>query len=221
MSNKSAKQQKALEQARSKLEDLTRKDVVSFSFILSEEGVELCGEEQLTVDMMNLLEESGMIEVAQRIRMHGQVLHHRSTRQIKIEKLQDAYDTRLPPTLYPLQNMKDFDLLRSLLNDVMKVEGLGRLWQPGDNPPESVQHWWGQLGLVQNVQKQGHTERVDGVGQEQVHGAQEERHGVLQAEAHKLLQVARGGGIGEQVQHADVDGGDRAGQGGQIGQAGG
>ena len=136
MSSKSAKQQKALEQARSKLEDLTRKDVVSFSFILSEEGVELCGEEQLTVDMMNLLEESGMIEVAKRIRMHGQVLHHRSTRQIKIEKLQDAFDTRLPPTLYPLQNMKDYDLLRSLLNDVMKVEGLGRLWQPGDNPPE-------------------------------------------------------------------------------------
>ena len=59
MSSKSAKQQKALEQARSKLEDLTRKDVVSFSFILSEEGVDLCGEEQLTVDMMNLLEESG------------------------------------------------------------------------------------------------------------------------------------------------------------------
>ena len=142
MSSKSAKQQKALEQARSKLEDLTRKDVVSFSFILSEEGVELCREEQLTVDMMNLLEESGMMEVAQRIRMHGQVLHHRSTRQIKIEKLQDAFDTGLPPTLYPLQNMKDYDLLRSLLNDVMKVEGLGRLWQPDDNPPESVQHWW-------------------------------------------------------------------------------
>ena len=75
-------------------------------------------------NMMNLLEESGMIEVAQRIRMHGRVLHHRSTRQIKIEKLQDAFDTRLPPTLYPLQNMKDYDLLRSLLNDVMKV-GLG------------------------------------------------------------------------------------------------
>ena len=188
MSSKSAKQQKALEQARSKLEDLTRKDVVSFSFILSEEGVELCGEEQLTVDMMNLLEESGMIEVAQRIRMHGQVLHHRSTRQIKIEKLQDAFDTRLR------QSARECSAL---------------LVGPG------------QLGLVQNVQKQGHTERVDGVGQEQVHGAQEERHGVLQAEAHKLLQVARGGGIGEQVQHADVDGGDRAGQGGQIGQAGG
>ena len=140
MSSKSAKQQKALEQARSKLEDLTRKDVVSFSFILSEEGVGLCGEEQLTVDMMNLIEESRMIEAAQRIRMQGRVLHHRSTRQIKIEKLQDAFDTRLPPTLYPLQNMKDYDLLRSLLNDVLKVEGLGRLWQPGDNPPESVQH---------------------------------------------------------------------------------
>ena len=188
MSSKSAKQQKALEQARSKLEDLTRKDVVSFSFILSEEGVELSGEEQLTVDMMNLLEESGMIEVAQRIRMHGQVLHHRSTRQIKIEKLQDAFDTRLR------QSARECSAL---------------LVGPG------------QLGLVQNVQKQGHTERVDGVGQEQVHGAQEEQHGVLQAEAHKLLQVARGGGIGEQVQHADVDGGDRAGQGGQIGQAGG
>ena len=188
MSSKSAKQQKALEQARSKLEDLTRKDVVSFSFILSEEGVELCGEEQLTVDMMNLLEESGMIEVAQRIRMHGQVLHHRSTRQIKIEKLQDAFDTRLR------QSARECSAL---------------LVGPG------------QLGLVQNVQKQRHTERVNGFGQEQVHGAQEERHGVLQAEAHKLLQVARGGGIGEQVQHADVDGGDRAGQGGQIGQAGG
>ena len=188
MSSKSAKQQKALEQARSKLEDLTRKDVVSFSFILSEEGVELCGEEQLTIDMMNLLEESGMIEVAQRIRMHGQVLHHRSTRQIKIEKLQDAFDTRLR------QSARECSAL---------------LVGPG------------QLGLVQNVQKQGHTGRVDGVGQEQVHGAQEERHGVLRAEAHKLLRVARGGGIGEQVQHADVDGGDRAGQGGQIGQAGG
>ena len=167
-------------------------------------------------------EESGMIEVAQRIRMHGQVLHHRSTRQIKIEKLQDAFDTQLPPTLYPLQNMKDYDLLRSLLNDVMKVEGLGRLWQPGDNPPEcSALVGPVRLGLVQNVQKQGHTGRVDGVGQEQVHGAQEERHGVLRAEAHKLQRVARGGGIGEQVQHADVDGRDRAGQGGHIGQAGG
>ena len=129
-----------------------------------------------------------MIEVAQRIQMHGQVLHHRSTMQIKIEKLQDAFDTRLR------QSARECSAL---------------LVGPG------------QLGLVQNVQKQGHTEQVDGVGQEQVHGVQEERHGVLQAEAHKLLQVARGGGIGEQVQHADVDGGDRAGQGGQIGQAGG
>ena len=96
--------------------------------------------------MMNLLEESGMIEVPQRIRMHGQVLHHRSTRQIKIEKHQDAFDTRLLPTLYPLQNMKDYDLLRSLLNDVMKVEGLGRLWQPGDNPPErrGERSWGGE-----------------------------------------------------------------------------
>ena len=45
--------------------------------------------------------------------------------------------------------------------------------------------------------------------------------GQAHVKAHKLLQVARGGGIGEQVQHADVDGGYRAGQGGQIGQAGG
>ena len=94
--------------------------------------------------------------------MHGQVHHHRSTRQIKIEKLQDAYDTRLPPTLYPLQNMKDYDLLRSLLNDVLKVEGLGRMWQPATRRQSarecSALVGPGRLGLVQNVEKQGHTE---------------------------------------------------------------
>ena len=200
-----------------KLEDLTRKDVVSFSFILSEEGVELCGEEQLTVDMMNLLEESGMIEVAQRIRMHGQVLHHRSTRQIKIEKLQDATNTL---------STAEHERLRPAAESSYRCHEGGGAREAVATRRQSARECSalvgpGRLGLVQNVQKQGHTERVDGVGQEQVHGAQEERHGVLRAEAHKLLRVARGGGIGEQVQHADVDGGDRAGQGGQIGQAGG
>ena len=61
--------------------------------------------------------------------MPGQALTHKSTRAIKIEQLQEAFSTNLPPTLLPLEDMTDYDLLRTLLDDVFKVEGFGTRWK--------------------------------------------------------------------------------------------
>ena len=99
------------------------------TFILSEEGPELMGEETLTTELMGFFEENGIIKLAKKIRMRGQALTHRSTRAIKIEQLQEAFSTNLPPTLLPLEDMTDYDLLRTLLNDVFKVEGFGTRWK--------------------------------------------------------------------------------------------
>ena len=118
-----------MEQARDKIEKLSKHDVVSFTFILSEEGPELMGEETLTTELMGLFEENGIIELAKKIRMRGQALTHRSTRAIKIEQLQEAFSTDLPLTLLPLEDMTEYDLLRTLLNDVFKVEGFGTRWK--------------------------------------------------------------------------------------------
>ena len=144
MSSRSAVRLKALDQARQKLEDLTKQDVVTFTFIISEEGAEMMGEETLTNEVMGLFEEHGIMELARRIRMRGQRLTHRSTRATKIEQMQEAFSTNLPPTLLPLEDMTDYDLLRSLLNDVFKVEGFGTQWQPGDEPPATVKAWYGE-----------------------------------------------------------------------------
>ena len=144
MSSRSAVRLKALDQARQKLEDLTKQDVVTFTFIISEEGAEMMGEETLTNEVMSLFEEHGIMELARRIRMRGQRLTHRSTRATKIEQMQEAFSTNLPPTLLPLEDMTDYDLLRSLLNDVFKVEGFGTQWQPGDEPPATVKAWYGE-----------------------------------------------------------------------------
>ena len=129
MSSRSAVRLKAMDQARQKLEDLSKQDVVAFTFIMSEEGAEMMGEETVTNEVMGLFEEHGIMELARRIRMRGQALTHRSTRAIKIEQLQEAFSTDLPPTLLPLEDMTDYDLLRTLLNDVFKVEGFGTRWK--------------------------------------------------------------------------------------------
>ena len=129
MSSRSAVRLKAMDQARQKLEDLSKQDVVAFTFIMSEEGAEMMGEETVTNEVMGLFEEHGIMELARRIRMRGQALTHRSTRATKIEQLQEAFSTDLPPTLLPLEDMTDYDLLRTLLNDVFKVEGFGTRWK--------------------------------------------------------------------------------------------
>ena len=93
---------------------------------------------------MGVVEEKNIIHHAQQIKLRGQALNHRSrsTRTIKIQQMQEAFGTQLLPTLLPLGDMVDYDLLRSLFSDVMKVEGLGSLWQAGEDP-QSVQDWWG------------------------------------------------------------------------------
>ena len=115
-----------MEQARDKIEKLSKHDVVSFTFILSEQGPELMGEETLTTELMGLFEENCIIELAKKIRMRGQALTHRSTRAIKIEQLQEAFSTDLPPTLLPLEDMTDYDLLRLSSMMFSKLKALGR-----------------------------------------------------------------------------------------------
>ena len=134
----------AFSQARSKMEELTKKEVVSFAFILTDDGPELIGEEDLVTELMGVFEEKDIIQHAQLIKLRGQALNHRSTRTIKLQQMQEAFDTQLPPSPLPLGEMVDYDLLRSLFSDVMKFEGLGRLWQAGQDPPQSVQDWWGE-----------------------------------------------------------------------------
>ena len=74
MSNKNAARLKALDQARLKLEDLTKRDVVAFTFIFSEEGAEMIGEKDLTKQAMQLFEDNGIIDMAKRIKMTGRIL---------------------------------------------------------------------------------------------------------------------------------------------------
>ena len=67
MTSKTSTRLKAVEQARQKLEDLTREGIVAFSFIMTDEGPELIGEEELTTKLFDLFEEQSIFEVAKRI----------------------------------------------------------------------------------------------------------------------------------------------------------
>ena len=73
MSSKNAARLKALEQARSKLGNLTKHDVISFTFIMSDEGPEMIGEESLTTEAMAVFEDQGLIDFAKRIRMREMI----------------------------------------------------------------------------------------------------------------------------------------------------
>ena len=53
------------------VETLTNPGVVSFMYMQSEEGPELLGEEELNSKMFKILDETNVIELAQRIRMQG------------------------------------------------------------------------------------------------------------------------------------------------------
>ena len=57
MTSRSAAKLKAVDQARSKLEELTKYDYPCFTFMLTEEGPELLGEEDLTTELMEIFEE--------------------------------------------------------------------------------------------------------------------------------------------------------------------
>ena len=143
MTSKTSTRLKAVDQARQKLEDLTREGIVAFSFIMTDEGPELIGEEELTTKLFDLFEEQSVFEVAKRIRMRGHILTHRSTRSLKIVEMQEVFETLLPPTQLPLDELLDYDLIRFAFNKMMKAEGLKSLWKTGQDPPTSVQEWWG------------------------------------------------------------------------------
>ena len=75
--------------------------------------------------------------------MRGHVLTHRSTRSLKIVEMQEVFETLLPPTQLPLDELLDYDLIRFVFIKMMKAEGLKSLWKTGQDPPASVQEWWG------------------------------------------------------------------------------
>ena len=77
-------------------------DYPCFTFMLTEEGPELLGEEDLTTELMEIFEERGLIEMAQRIKLRGQALVQRSTRNMRIQRMQEAFSCHLPPPLLPL-----------------------------------------------------------------------------------------------------------------------
>ena len=143
MTSKISSRLKAVDQARQKVEDLTREGIVAFSLIMTDEGPELLGEEELTTQLFDIFEEKGIFEAAKRIKMRGNVLSHRSTRSLKISEMQEVFGTMLPPTLLPLEELLDYDLIRFAFNKMMKTEGLKSLWKTGQDPPPSVQEWWG------------------------------------------------------------------------------
>ena len=213
MSSKNAARLKALEQARSKLGNLTKHDVISFTFIMSDEGPEMIGEESLTTEAMAVFEDQGLIDFAKRIRMRGNDLTHRSTRAIKIEAMQDAFATNLPPTILKLEELTDYDLLRSLIYDVMKVEGLGTLWQPGEDPPQSVKDWWGEEEIDLEIFRMYETQNFDKPMMDKVHEGetcqvQEERNSFLEGKDCRLPQAQVGRSDG-QVSHELAQGAGR------------
>ena len=101
MTSKTSARLKAVDQARQKLEDLTREGIIAFSFIMTDEGPELIGEEELTTQLFDLFEEKAIFEAAKRVRMRGHILTHHSTRSLKIE-MQEVFENLLPPTQLPL-----------------------------------------------------------------------------------------------------------------------
>ena len=104
MSSRTAARLLAISQTRSKMEELTKKEVVSFAFILTDDGPELIGEEDLVTELMGVFEEKDIIQHAQLIKLRG----HRSTRTIKLQQMQEAFDTQLPPSPLPLGEMVDY-----------------------------------------------------------------------------------------------------------------
>ena len=99
MSSRSAVRLKALDQARQKLEDLTKQDVVTFTFIISEEGAEMMGEETLANEAMALFEEHGIMELARRIRISDGNLFKNRPRASTSEYKQPPINLRLFQTL--------------------------------------------------------------------------------------------------------------------------
>ena len=70
--------------------------------------------------------------------MRGNVIAHKNTTSIKKGLMQDIFGTTLPPTTLPIEEMTDYDIIRSAFNDMCKAEGMHAEWKPGQDPPEKV-----------------------------------------------------------------------------------
>ena len=88
---------KAADQARKAIRTLTEVGIVAHLFMNSEEGPEMHGEDDFLMFMLDIYEEKNAIEKAKSIKMRGNYLSHGSTRKAKIQTIQEAFGTNLPP----------------------------------------------------------------------------------------------------------------------------
>ena len=110
---------------------------------MTDDGPELSGEEELSHIFFNLCEEHDLFTKAKKIQMRGFPLNHSSTRTIKIGRLQDAFQTNLLPLPISIPKLTDNDLIKQSFAKMLECEGLKTDWVTGEDPPESVQEWWG------------------------------------------------------------------------------
>ena len=82
-------------------------------------------------------------------------------------------------------------MLRSLIYDVMKVEGLGTLWQPGEDPPQSVKDWWGEEEIDLEIFRMYETQNLDKPMMDKVRGKHATRRTQLLS-GRKRLSIATG-----------------------------
>ena len=103
MSSRSAVRLKALDQARQKLEDQTKQDVVTFTFIISEEGAEMMGEGTLTNEAMALFEEHGIMELATigGFECEAKLLHTEAQEQRKLKQCKKPSQPTFLPHFCP------------------------------------------------------------------------------------------------------------------------
>ena len=141
--SKLGKKVQAAEQLRQKSESLTAAGLVNFTFMMTDDGPELTGEEELSHILFDLFQEHDIFGKAKQIQMKGNALNHSSTRKIKISRLQDVFQTHLMPLPISIPKLTDNDLIKQIFAKMIECEGFKTDWVTGDDPTESVKEWWG------------------------------------------------------------------------------
>ena len=121
--SKLGKKVQAAEQLRQKSESLAAAGLVNFTFIMTDDGPELTGEEELSHILFDLFEEHDIFGKAKQIQMKGNALNHSSTRKIKISRLQDVFQTHLMPLPISIPKLTDNDLIKQIFAKMIEWEG--------------------------------------------------------------------------------------------------
>ena len=80
---------------------MTAEGIVSFLFILSEEGPEMSGEQEFAHFMYDIFDEKKAIQKAKSIKIKGRSLSHSSTRSMKMDEIKEVFESVLQTHSYP------------------------------------------------------------------------------------------------------------------------